>query len=311
MKVKTIILFFIGFLIPCMAYGQCCGAGNPISTIGSETAVKKGNIQISLDYRHSASNEYYEGSHKTDFDFPGKISEAGYNYMALGVGYGITSRLTAQVQLGYYIDKYEKYKSDMFPDVSASGVGDLMVSANYAVFRKVSKGISINPFIGVKFPIGKFDCESEGVKLPISMQPSSGSYKYLAGLFATWSPSRKFYFWTNDFFEYPQRIQSRNFDYKYGNVIYASISGNYRINRFLDGGIQFSYENKGRAKSDNKPLYGTVYNQLTLIPTVLFYPYKGFTVIAQADIPVWKNAEGIQMVNSWAVEFKVVYNIKL
>lgn len=292
-------------------YAQCCGAGNPISSANSETSVKKRNLQISLDYRHSESSKYYEGTHETDFDFPGKIKEAGYDFMSLGVGYGITSRLTAQVQMGYYIDKYENYQSDLFSDVSATGFGDLSLSLNYAVFRNVRKGISVNPYIIVKFPIGKFDCESDGVKLPISMQPSSGSYKYTVGAFASWSPLRKFYFYTNDFFEYAQRIQSKNFDYQYGSLVYISIAGYYRLIKPLDLGVNMAYETKGRAKSDNKPLYGTVYHQIKFIPAITLWPLRQMSVSLQADIPVWRKMESMQMGNSWAIEAKLSYNIKL
>lgn len=292
-------------------HAQCCGAGNPVSSINSEASVKKRNLQISLDYRHSESNKYYEGSRVSDFDFPGKIKGAGYDFMSLGVGYGITSHLTAMVQMGYYIDKYEHYKTDIFPDVLANGFGDLSLSLNYAMFRNVRKGISINPYIMVKFPIGKFDCESDGVKLPISMQPSSGSYKYTVGAFATWSPLKKFYFATNDFFEYAQRIKSKNFDYQYGSLVYVSVSGYYRLAKPIDVGLNLAYETKGRAKSDNKPLYGTVYHQMKLIPALTVWPLKNMSASLQADIPVWRKMESIQLGNSWAIEAKLTYNIKI
>lgn len=293
------------------AYAQCCGAGNPVSSANSETSVRKGNLQVSIDYRHSESNKYYEGNHISDFDFPGKILGAGYDFMSLGIGYGITSRLTAQLQLGYYIDKYEHYESDLFPDVSANGIGDLSVSLNYAVYRNVRRGITVNPYVIVKFPIGKFDCESDGVKLPISMQPSSGSYKYTVGAFASWSPVKKLYFTTNDFFEYAQRIKSRNFDYQYGSLVYLSVGAQYSVLKPLGVGVNLAYETKGRAKSDNKPLWGTVYHQIKLTPSLTLWPIKNLSASLQADIPVWRDMEAMQMANSWAIEAKMTYNFKL
>lgn len=304
-------LLAISFITSFDMSAQCCGAGNPVSSANSEASVKKQNLQISLDYRHSESNKYYEGSHEADFNFPGKIKGAGYDFMSLGIGYGITSRLTAQVQLGYYIDKYEHYQSDLFPDVSANGFGDLSLSLNYAVYKNVRKGVSVNPYIIVKFPIGKFDYESDGVKLPISMQPSSGSYKYTVGAFASWSPLKKFYFTTNDFFEYAQRIKSMNFDYQYGSLVYLSVAGYYRLAKPIDLGVNLAYETKGRAKSDNKPLYGTVYHQIKIIPTLTLWPLKNMAASLQADIPVWRKMEAMQMGNSWAIEAKISYNIKL
>lgn len=305
------ILSAIMLATPSTMQAQCCGAGNPVSSANNESSVKKNNLLVSLDYRHSESDRYYEGSHKSEFDFPGKIRKTGYDFLSFGIGYGITSRLTAQMQVGYYIDKYEHYQSDLFPDVSASGFGDLSLSLNYAVYRNIRKGITINPYISVKFPIGKFDCVSDGVKLPISMQPSSGSYKYAAGFFASWSASKKLRFTTDNFFEYAQRIKSRNFDYQYGSLFYASLGGFFRLLKPLDAGLLIAYETKGRAKSDNKPLFGTRYHQLKIIPSVNAYPAKNIALTLQADIPVWRKMEAIQMGNSWAIETKITYNIKL
>ena len=312
-KKKWIIAATVMALIqqPTNLYAQCCGAGNPVSSAGSEVSVNRGNMQISLDYRHSESNKYYEGSHLSDIDFPGRLHASGYDYMALGIGCGITSRLTVQVSLGYFIDKYEKYDSDMFPDVSASGIGDLSLSLNYAVYRHVRKGITVNPYVMVKFPVGKFDCVSDGVKLPISMQPSSGSYKYTVGVFATYSPIRKLSLQTNVFGEYAQRIESHNFDYKYGNMTYASFGVQYSFIPQLSAGVSGAYEHKGRAKDKNITVYGTMFDQLKVTPMLTYSPFHQFRLSALADIPVWRKAEGIQMANTWAIELKATYNIKL
>lgn len=122
---------------------------------------------------------------------------------------------------------------------------------------------------------------------------------------------RKFYFTTNDFFEYAQRIKSRNFDYQYGNLLYLNVAGFYRVIKQLDVGVMMAYETKGRAKSDNQPLVGTVYHQIKLIPSVAYRPIKSLTLSILADIPVWRKVEAMQMANTWAIEAKITYNIKI
>lgn len=311
MRTSTKVILLTLALFPIKSFAQCCGAGNPVSSIGNESAVRKGMLRTSLDYRHSESNKYYEGTHASDIDFPGKIQSSGYDYIALGIGYGITSRLSAQAKLGYFFDKYEKYSSDLFEDVSASGIGDLSISANYAVYRNVRKGITINPYLAVKFPVGKFDCVSDGVKLPISMQPSSGSYKYSVGMFATYSPIKGLNILTNIFWEYAQRIKTRYFDYKYGDLLYANVEGQYQLFHNIATGIVLAYEHKGRARSNGTPMFGTIYRQIKLSPLISCNPFQRFSISALIDIPLWRKAEGIQMVNSWAIEIKTTYNIKL
>lgn len=290
---------------------QCCGAGNPILSGNGESNLNKGTLQLFFDYMGSRSDNYYEGSHISDIEFPGKIDASGYNFLSLGVGYGITRNLTVQANMGYYINKYENYKSDLFPNINANGFGDLSLTANYAVYKNLRKGISIAPFITVKFPVGKFDCVSDGVKLPIAMQPSSGSFKYSGGIFAWWRPFSKWYFTTYDFFEYSQLIKSKNFNYQYGPLSYVSLSGNCHIIEPLDVGLIFSYENKGRAKSDGRVLHGTKYQQIKLTPALYYKFIPNMQISAQFGIPVWRDVEMIQMANSWNMQFSIIYNLKI
>mgnify|MGYP006359002375 FL=1 len=118
------------------------------------------HLQIMLDYRHSESDGYYEGSVISDFDFPGKLRNAKYDFLNLGIGYGITKYLTVQAQIGYYLRKSEDFENEMFPDALATGFGDLALSVSHSVYRNAQKGIDLTPFVMVKFPVGKFDCET-------------------------------------------------------------------------------------------------------------------------------------------------------
>lgn len=97
----------------------------------------------------------------------------------------------------------------------------------------------------------------------------------------------------------------------YGSLVYLSIAGYYRLAKPIDLGLNLAYETKGRAKSDNKPLYGTVYHQIKIIPSLTLWPLKNMSASLQADIPVWRKMEAMQMGNSWAIEAKISYNIKL
>lgn len=291
------------------AFAQCCGAGNPVTTVNGESTVGQGSLRVTLNYRHSLSDRYYEGSHASSFDFPGKLRQASYDFTSLAIGYGITSRLSAQAQIGYFVGKNEDYITELFPDVHATGIGDLDVTIRYTVFRKLIERIEVTPFLGVKIPVGKFDCESSGVKLPISMQPSSGSFKYTAGAYASWAPRTRFSLYTYDYYEYAQRIRSKMFDYQYGPLTYLNMGGTFRIVPKFDVGLQVSYERKGQAKEHGVRLEGTIYNTLKLSPQFYFRPYRGWQFFVNADVPVWHKTDGLQMVNSWALQTGIQYNL--
>lgn len=313
MKSKTIpflILLFSLMFVHADSYGQCCGAGNPISTAQGDAVMKKNQMQIMLGYRHSASDKYFEGSHSTSVDFPGIIDHTGYDFLDLGVSYGVTKRLTVGAMIGYFIDKTEDYKSDMFPDAKSSGFGDLGVRVSYTAYRHVRHGIEITPFLMVKFPVGKFDCESDGIKLPLAMQPSSGSFKYSIGLSASCNLNHWLYLTTFNQFEYSQRIKSKFFDYQYGPLWNLNVAVRARALRNLHAGLQLGYEDKGKAKNDGIILEGSEYKLLKLTPQITGL-YKSFQLSAGVDIPVWRKVGGIQMSNSWALQLNLAYNFKL
>ena len=307
---NLLIILFVAVL-PLKSLAQCCGAGNPLSSADSEHHVGSGNLQLSVDYRYSESDKYYEGSHESDFDFPGRISSSGYHFLLLGANYGITDRLAMRVRMGYYFNKYEDYSDELFPDVSSKGLGDMSVGLSYVVYRHLIEGISVSPFVMFKLPVGKFDNEKDRVKLPISMQPSSGSYKYTLGLSASWSVSPRWYLTTTNYVEYSQRIKSYRFNYKYGPLLYLSMSGFFRPVKQVEVGGLLSYENRGRAEEYGVALRGTKYQQLKLAPAVAVYADAHTKVACQVEWPLWRNVESIQMANKWAVALKLMYNLKI
>lgn len=264
--ISVIVIAAIFMAIPGNIRAQCCGAGNPISTAQGDAVMKKGQMQFMLGYRHSVSDRYYEGSHSTSMDFPGKIRNSGYDFVDLSVSYGITKRLTVGATVGYFIDKTEDYVSEIFPDVKSSGFGDLGLRINYTAFRHVRHGIEITPFVMVKLPVGKFDCEADGIKLPLAMQPSSGSFKYSLGLSASYNVNSWMYMTTFNQFEYSQRIKSKFFDYQYGPLWNLNIAITARAIHNIHAGIQLGYENKGKAKDDGLILDGSEYQLLKLTP---------------------------------------------
>lgn len=288
---------------------QCCGAGNPISISGTDNNVKKKHMQVSVDYRHSYSDTYFEGAKRYDADFFGSLSDASYDFLNFGIGYGITKRWTMQMQLGYYVNKEENFKDPSLPDATVSGVGDMSLSTSYVVYNNPRKGIELSPFVAVKLPVGKFDCENEGVKLPISMQPSSGSYKYSAGFFFYANLSKKFYVTSYNLFEYAQRIVSKNFNYKYGNMTYLNAAAYFKAHEIITLGANVSYEIMSRSKDEYGYLDGTSYQLMKFAPQVLIRPIKQMHVVASAELPLWRNVSGIQMSNKWAMQIKIVYDI--
>ena len=307
---KLTLLIALSFIIV-EVNAQCCGAGNPIYVTNVDQSISKNNIQFSLDYRHSESDRYYEGSIESDFNFFGMVDKTSYDFMNIGIGYGVTRKITLQTQLGYYIQKSEDFDNPMLPDASISGLGDMSVSLSYCVFRDIKKGIEFTPFASIKIPVGKFDSENAGVKLPLSMQTSSGSFKYSLGFSFYSNLSEKFYLTLYGLYEYSQRIVSTNFDYQYGGLFYSNVAAYYKIHKVVSMGMQMGYEFQGRAKSENCVLIGTSYHMIKAIPQVLCRLSSKWQLMLIAEMPLWRYVEEIQMSNKFVIQSRLVYNINI
>lgn len=312
MKKLLLLLILHVFLLNNHIFAQCCGAGNPISISTSDNTIEAKKIKIGLNYRFSYSDTYFEEMHKITLNYPTAVKNSNYNYFNLNLGYGITRRLSIATSLGYYINKTETFKSDLFGKMKASGIGDLDVSVNYKAYVNAQKGIELVPYFNVKFPVGKFDCEDNGIKLPISLQPSSGSFRYTGGMYFYANLPKKFFITSFNMFEYAQRIKSYNFNYKYGNTLFLSVDANYKVIQYLTLGIQASYEYKSRSKRENnQELFGTGYQTITIAPHITFIAKKNTFFSFLLDIPVFHKVEEIQLVNKVALQLKIIQNIDL
>jgi hypothetical protein len=153
------------------AFAQCCSAGNPYF-YGEQANMGHRQLLVLAGYKYSTSDTYYNGSEPISIDF---VDKAWFNYLNLQMIYGITSRLSVQTELGYFINKTENYSKEGWTQSRGYGLGDLTVTMKYLAYRNYKKRISLIPSVGVKFPVGVFDQEVDNVKLPITVQPSSGS----------------------------------------------------------------------------------------------------------------------------------------
>ena len=173
------------------------------------------------------------------------------------------------------------------------------------------KHFSVIPSAGVKFPIGVFDQEVEHVKLPITVQPSSGSFKYLLNLYL--NKGTKNLKWNFGFFasaEFAQLIDSKNFYYKYGNCYLFSFISSYTLSRKITMGFEVRNENRGKSSRENNQIVeSSGYNIVYMIPHLNYNFSKKWYISLNADIPVYRFYNGIQLANKLAVSVRMSYSL--
>lgn len=301
----------IGFLVLFIAFNtnavaQCCSAGNPFF-YGEQASLAKKDLQFLFGYKYGTSTKYFEGSKPVSIEF---VDKAFFNYINFQTQYGITHRLSLQADIGYFINKTEYYSLPGWDTQRGYGIGDLMLTLRYLVYNNYVRKVSITPSISVKFPVGVFDQEVNHVKLPITLQPSSGSFKYALNLYVNKGfKNPRWNLGIFGSFEYAQLINSENFYYKYGNMLLFSCIGSYQLWNKINLGLELRDEYRGRSKRENDQVVeSSGYNILYTIPHISYSISTRWLIAANAEFPVYRYYNGIQMGNTFAVSVRLSYN---
>ncbi|MCX6281256.1 MAG: hypothetical protein NTU51_04780 [Bacteroidetes bacterium] len=303
LKEFSLLIFFL--IYGSGLWAQCCTSGNPFISDAEQPALQSRILTASLTYRYSHSGPYYIGdAHFTELPFQ---EVAFSNYMELQVGYGATNWLTVLTELGYSINK-----SLVTPGVDSYkgyGLGDAALYLKFNAYSNSKLRLTISPTIGVKFPVGVFDQEVDNVQLPISVQPSSGAFRYLATIFVSKGFGKTAIAGFASY-EYSQLIQSDNFYYKYGDQWIGAIYFNYRPWKSLILDFQLRNEFRGKSSRENNEIVdASGYDVVYFTPQVTYAFKHNWYLSAFGDIPLYKYYNGIQMTFGYAIAFRLTKKI--
>jgi hypothetical protein len=284
---------------------QCCSAGNP-DFYSNQANLGHKELQVIAGFQNSLSDQYFSKEKKVDIDF---IDKAKFNFLSLQFVYGLSQRITIKTDLGYFLDRSEQYKKADWAPIKGFGLGDAGLSIKYLAYKSFVRKISIIPSVGIKIPIGVFDQEVDHVKLPITVQPSSGSFKYLASIYVSKTlKNNKFNLGFLASVEFPQLINSENFYYKYGNMYLFSVLGSYKLSKNFTLGLEIINKNRAKAQREDKQIVASSgYKLLYAIPHLGFNFAKKFSVSANVDLPVYRYYNGIQLGNAYAFTMRFCY----
>ncbi|HOY30801.1 MAG TPA: transporter [Bacteroidales bacterium] len=300
---RIIVLFYILALsVNNIAYGQCCTAGNPIGGDGSNIGADKKELRISASYKYSLSKNYFYHDIKTDLQY---VDKSYFDYGSLSLTYGILSKLSANAELGYFIDKTQKLTINNESElIRAHGLGDLAFNIKYIPFRTVKPISQLVISAGIKIPVGAFNEQINGVTIPISLQPSSGSLKYNASAFYMRKrPDRRFGWNTFALFEISQTIKKGYLIYRYGNYFQFAFAGTCAITKKFDFIANAKFEFRGRDKRENNLKIESTGSYVLYINPQLIYDFKyKWGLFAMADIPLYKYVNGCQLTNTFSVQ---------
>lgn len=306
------IFFIILILSARTALPQgCCTAGT--NTFGGfERGVLNKN-------EFSILGGYYSNSLKTTFSQTNEIAdplsrEASVSFFNVELEYGLSDNLSILSIANYSIKERnstveidERTRQDI--SFSSSGIGDLILLIKYqAVQPNILSTFSLALGGGIKLPTGSNSFKVSGTKLPIDLQPGTGSVDALSWLFASYSfPQMSLGVSASLFYRYAGTSLN---GYRFGDEIIYALSSGYGIAEYLSASISFKGRFADKDYFSGRILPSTGGSYLDFLPGIN-YLEKNYSLRIFYQTPLYRNVYGIQLTTSSIIGTEFQYFFRL
>ena len=205
----------------------------------------------------------------------------------------------------------ESLDENMF-SLAVEGVSDLEVNISRYFHLDPQTQVALNLGIGV--PTGSIDMKRRGSLLPYSIQLGSGTWDLSPGIAAVRETGR---FELGASVETDIHLGNNSRGYSSGNAVAGTMWVDYSVNPHLEFGVfvrgfhldgveAFMQEGKS-ALHWNPGNYGGDFVEGGLSVRLLHpsCPYGGKFLEIRASRPLWRNANGIHLVNDWTLDLGI------
>ncbi len=300
MKYLSILVLFLYSYI---AYSQCsCMGGaaiggiSPLVGTANVGLLKSSNLRILTYYSNTYGDTYYSADSET---LKGIVQEFRNSNLTLNIGYGLNDELTAEAELGYFINKRQTLPTYI---LSASGLSHISFMLKYNILRFIKKQIEWTAGAGLRVPFPYNDNQ------PVHLRPSTGAYSLLFQSFL-----HKGYREIGLHLILSNRIEN-NFEnaqeYKYGLALVNSLFVSQNIYENLNGIVELRSEYRTKDKTKGIEIPNSGGNSVVVSPQ-LNYSISDFGISAIFDIPVYKYYNGSQLTNAYTFGLALSWQSKL
>lgn len=288
---------FITFLLlqPFLSEGQCLSSVNPVGGTDNLLVLEKKSLRIISFYRYGQGNRYFEGTEHSAYNL---INKAYYNYLSTIIGYGLTNKLSIELETGYFFNKTQKY--NLLPSYSLTGKGlsNSVLVAKQSLYTDPFKRLYITGAAGGKIPLTREMKQQANVTLPVEVQPAIGAFGLVLGasFVKENSGTGRRYFISSRF-----ETNSENREkYRQGSSLYNSlyISQHLRHQKLKDKWtaiLQFRHEYRAIDKIKDKLKESSGSVLLFVTPQLNFVLHDEWYLSGLADIPAYQNFKGTQL----------------
>jgi len=291
----------------------CCTVGTSISSGGERGALSVKNLSAAITIQNNVLNTAFQSTTEIDDPLNRKAIVTDIN---LEFEYGIVEGVSLLVVLPYSDRSRETEVTDSetgekeLITFKGKGIGDVILLGKYQVITPsifTPFGLSLGG--GAKLPTGSFEQENNGTRLSIDLQPGTGATDLLLWGHVLYNlPSLSLAFNANVLYRYA----GINLDnYRYGDELLASVNGSYSFADFLALNLQLKGRFADRDYWNGRFLPSTGGTYLDLTPNII-YVEGNFAIKVFAQIPVYRNLQGIQLAvtNMLGTELRYIFEFE-
>lgn len=311
-QLKHFLLSSFFLIYSFFGFSQCCSPGNPVGGDANQGVSKKNSLRVIGFVKNSISNDYYEGTRKSQTS--SFVERGTFNFSGVTLAYGLLKRFTVETEIGYFLSKKQEYNTTYGKkELRGTGFSDLAFIGKFKLYSRPESQFEFTGGGGYKIPIGPHQQRNEnGILLPIDIQPSSGASGFIGTLFfyKGFSEKKLRFFLTS-------RVQINPYDvvfdeiiptkyYHFGNFYTTSFFSSYGLSHRLNFVLQTRYEYRTQdfykfRGDQNYRIYESSGGQkIFVVPQVLFEISQGLNASAMFDFPVYQYYNQKQLATAYA-----------
>jgi hypothetical protein len=291
MKKLVFLLFAVVFFGQQHGFGQCCSPGSPTGGTTNQGSLTRGSLRFISFYQYGRSSGYREGTKESDFNL---LKNADFNFLGLNLAYGFTNRFTTDLELGYFLNRTQRYNLPP-PDNTLSGNGqsDIVLQGKYGIVKNNVRQIEVTAGAGAGIPCDFKPQEKSGVVLPYDVQPSNQAMSFVGSLFLYKGFLQKK---THLFLVNRVTVPTQNEqDFQAGKSLVTSFFTSYSLapEWSLIGQIRNEWRSRDRRNAVEVAASGS--DLLYFTPQINFNPKQKWNFSLMADFPIYKRYHGVQL----------------
>lgn len=298
LKIFSIVILLTGLLTSQLeAVAQCCAPGNPVSGNEYNGILPKRTLRTVTFYRHSKSDTYFENSEKSDL----QGTTAGYDYIGEVISYGLVKRLSAEAEVGYYLDKHQD--SEVLGRFTTYGFNNAVLSLKYAVI-KTKNDLEVTLGSGIKIPLStKVFYDEYGLPYGQDIHPSTRAYGVTGQLYVYKGFMKKWRAVVHARYDH-NGYNSEN--YKFGDAFITSIFISRSFKHNWGATLQLRNEFRSEDFQGEVHYLSTGGNIKYFSPQISKTFKHRITAAATADLPFFRRYNGIQLSPKYAFGLSLV-----